>query len=140
MPGNCWVLGEKMSKYTSRYWSVVLPEDWQGESDDESDVLYAEEGYGELCISADRQDKKPDDDFLKYLAEEHISAGAQTYPVKLGDFNGFTLSYDTDEEYWIEWYLCSGNVVLFATYQCQTIEEGIEDEMVRRIMGSLRGQ
>lgn len=126
-----------MSRYTSRFWSVDLPEGWAGERDDDCDVLFPKEGFGTLHVSALRGEHDADDALLRHLAAEHLEAGARTDPVRYGPFTGFTLSYGAPDGFWAEWYLCAGPLVLFASYSCAPEHEGLEDEVVEHILGSL---
>jgi len=127
-----------MSPFTSRYWSAELPDTWVVEHEEDVDTLYDPEGFGSLQISTLLQDEPVEDDFLNYLAEEHLEAGAMPDKVRFGEFTGFTLSYGADDGFWTEWYLRAGRLALFASYTCASEHEMLEEELVEGILRSLK--
>lgn len=128
-----------MSMFSDHLWQVNLPDDWVGEMEGESALLYHPDGPGTLQISAVAHNDAITAADLRIIAAEHLDAGAQADAVELGTFSGISLSYGVDEEYWREWYLRCGSTLLFATYNCDIDDEGKEDEIVELILGTLRG-
>lgn len=128
-----------MKVYQGQYFTVSLPNIWEAEFDAEEgfDVLYNPNGVGEIQISSivHEQELTPND--LQHIAEEDLHAGAKMQALDLGEFHGFWFDYDTDEEYWCEWYLCCGELMLFATYNCPSKDEGKENADVDLIIGTL---
>jgi len=127
-----------MSPYSAGHWSVELPDNWVVEHEEDVDTLYDPEGFGSLQISTLLQDEPVDDDFLNYLAEEHLEAGATPDKARFGEFTGFTLSYGADDGFWTEWYLRADRLVLFASYTCAPEHEMLEEEIVDGILRSLK--
>jgi len=127
-----------VKKYTSTYWQADLPDDWFGETDQDSDVLYQSEHDGTLVITALEESQAIDDEYLSDLVEEHIEAGAELYDIELGDFSGVTCCYGDDNAYWCEWYLYADRILLFVTYNCDLQQEGSQDDVVETILESLR--
>jgi hypothetical protein len=126
-----------MKTFVDEYWNLGIPDDWIAERYPECVSLYQPDGIGELQISASRQGRPVSISELRELASEHIRAGAKTDAVSLGDFEGFTLAYGADDEYWCEWYLKSGSLLLFVTYSCGTEDEGKEEDVVEAILETL---
>ncbi len=126
-----------MKKFSSEYWSIALPDNWEAQHDEDCETLHSPEGPGVLQISALLRDEVVDDAFLRYLAADHLDAGAQTGEVECGDFKGFELSYGAEEEFWREWYLRSGRLTLFVTYHCGLDDEGQEDDVLDSILDRL---
>jgi hypothetical protein len=126
-----------MKTFVDEHWSLSIPDEWLAERYPECVSLYQPDGMGELQISASLQQHPVILSELRELAAEHIAAGAFPHSVRLGDFDGFTLSYGVDDEYWCEWYLKSGRILLFATYGCAADDEGKEDDVVEAILETL---
>ena len=128
-----------MKVYQGHYFTVSIPNRWDAEYDEEEefDVLYRTGGAGEIQISTliHEQDLTPND--LKAIANEDLQAGARLQEVDFGDFHGFWFDYEVDGEYWCEWYLCCGQLMLFATYNCSVEDEGQENDEVDLIIGTL---
>jgi hypothetical protein len=127
-----------MAAYRHKHWSIELPDTWVGERDEECDTLYDPQGYGSVEISTLMRERSADEDFLEHLAADHLAAGAKTYDVQFGPFEGFTLSYGSDEAFCQEWYLRAGRLVLFVSYACAPEHEGLEEEVVEAVLGSLK--
>ena len=127
-----------MKKFKSKYWQVNLPDDWSSESDEESVILFRENGVGELQISTTELEEEGTDELLYSLAAEHLEAGADYDDVEFSAFKGITLDYEVDGEYCCEWYLMSGNLLVYATYACDANEEDKEEDVAELIMESLQ--
>lgn len=129
-----------MKRYESRYFSLSIPDAWHGEYDEEEDydLFFHPDGPGELQISAVLHDEPLGYEDLEEIAAEDIQGGARTEKTRCGDFSGFLFDYDVDEEYWCEWYLANGPVMLFITYTCPTEEEDQEMADIELIMGTLK--
>lgn len=127
-----------MKTFADEHWSLSIPNEWAAERYPECVSLHQPEGIGELQISASRQQRDVTIADLRAFAAEHLDAGAITHSVKLGDFDGLTLSYGVEDEYWCEWYLKSGSILLFATYSCAADDEGKEDDVIEAILETLR--
>ncbi|MCB1756487.1 MAG: hypothetical protein KDJ38_13255 [Gammaproteobacteria bacterium] len=129
-----------MRIYQGNNFTVSIPNLWQGVFDEEEqyDVLYNPDGPGELQLSAIMHDKVLSVEDLKNIAAEDIQGGARIEEIELGDFKGFVFDYDVDDEFWSEWYLASGGLMLFITYTCPQEDEGKETDEVELILGTLR--
>lgn len=127
-----------MKTHTTKYWQIKLPDDWLVESDPDCEILYQKEGVGELHISANLFDTAVPDSTLLAMVEEHTDAGADAEEVDLGEFDGVFLDYESKGEFWREWYLRSGSLLLFVSYVCALQHEGEEDDVVEMMLESLR--
>lgn len=128
-----------MKIYQGNLFTVSIPDLWQGVFDEEEqyDVLYSPDGPGELQISAVVHDNVLSVEDLKNIAAEDIQGGARIDEIDIGDFKGFVFDYDVDDEYWSEWYLAHGKLMLFITYTCPQENEGKESDDVELILGTL---
>lgn len=127
-----------MKIFTTEFWQVNLPDNWQHEHDAGSEVVFDPEGFGELQLSTSVFDSPVSRDHLYELAAEHLDAAAEEEEVEFGDFSGISFEYETDDEFWQEWYLMSGNIMLFVTYACDLGEEENEIDIVEFILDSLK--
>ncbi|HSJ48627.1 MAG: hypothetical protein OQK27_05665 [Gammaproteobacteria bacterium] len=126
-----------MKKHHDQLWEITLPDDWEVEADEDSVSLYHPDGPGTIQISATRQEEGIRDEDLREMAADHLEAGAELEEVELGDFDGFVLRYDTEGEYWCEWYLKAEDRLLFVTYACALEEEGEEEDLVEAVLDTL---
>jgi len=118
-------------------WTINLPDGWEEEEDEEGISLFHPESSGTLRISAMERDGEIGDDFLDYMAAEHLEAGAEPDEVECGDFDGLEVSYADGDHYWREWFLRAGSVMLYVTYHCPLADEGLEDDTVDAVLETL---
>lgn len=126
-----------MEKYISEFWQVDLPVGWEVEEEEGVVSLFHPDSSGALVLSATNEEEDISDDYLEELLSEHIDAGADIEDVEYSDFSGVTCCYDDAEEYWCEWYLRAGPILLFITYNCPIEDEGNEDDLIESILESL---
>jgi len=126
-----------LEKYISAYWQVDLPVGWQADVEDDAVSLYHPDSNGTLTFSATQEQQAITDEYLEDLLIEHLDAGAELFDVEYEPFSGVTCCYDDDEEYWCEWYLRAGPVLLFITYNCPLDDEGAEEDVIESILESL---
>lgn len=120
----------------TKYWQVNIPDDWQYEHQSDSDVLFCEDGVGEIQFSATQFDSPVTEEHLYELSAEH--ANADEDEVEFGEFSGITFEYETEDEFWQEWYLMSDKILLFITYTCELGKEENEIDVVEFILDSLK--
>jgi len=126
-----------LEKYTAEFWQVDLPVGWQVEEEDEAVSFFHPDSSGTMTLSTIKEQEDIADEYIEDLAAEHLDAGAELFDVEFDSFTGVTCCYDDDQEYWCEWYLRSGPVLLFITYSCPLEEEGAEEDVIESILESL---
>ncbi len=126
-----------MSYYQTDDWQLEMPANWVAEAVDDAMSLYDPAGNGTLLITTLREEQPISDEYLVELASDHIDAGAELYEVEYGPFSGVTCCYDSENEYWCEWYLRADKLLLFVTYNCPLEDEGAEDDVVEGMLESL---
>src|SRR5205823_3882442 len=110
-----------------------------GSQDETCATFLADSPIGALQISAASKGMGfVTDDDLKDFAQEHIDAGAKLGTVTYGPFSGFYLHYPEGEHYWKHWWLRSGNILVYVTYNAEIAAKGVEDEAIERILSTLR--
>lgn len=119
-------------------WEVSLPENWQGQQDDECSTLFHPNGVGVLQISSAQKEGLVSHEDLLDFAEEHVEAGAKIKEASFVDLKGFTFQYQLDDSYWIQWFLRFESIALFITYNCSIEDQGIEDSEIESILTTIR--
>ncbi len=130
--------GSAMNCYQSKYWQVDLPAEWQAEQEDDAVVLYHPDNDGALLISTMQEDEDITDEYLAELVDEHVAADAELEQVEFGPFDGLSVCYESEGEYWCEWYLRARQMLLFITYNCPLDQEAMQDDVVESILESLQ--
>lgn len=121
------------------WWLVELPQGWAGRPDEECATLSRSPQLGALQVSSARKERTPvADEDLREFAEERVPAGVQLLQVTCGPFSGFSAEYSKGESFWKEWWLKSGHLMVYVTYNVRQGKEHLEIEDVERIVGSLR--
>jgi len=126
-----------MHKYKTRYWSLNVPVQWDAEFSDGADVIYDNNGVGELVISTLFDENGIEDEQLEAMVAEHLDFDAELEDITIADFSGVMLSYTQDGEFWSEWYLRTDKLLLFASYNCDESQAEEDYDIVEAIMASL---
>jgi hypothetical protein len=74
---------------------------------------------------------------MKEFAEARLPSEAGLENVQLGCFEGFTGMYRQNELFWQEWWLRSGSLLLYATYNVVEGRQDSEQADIARILDSL---
>ena len=119
-------------------WSIEVPQGWTVREEDEC-VHFVPPGRGDgmrLTAARKGEGRVKDADLVDF-ASEHLDAGAPRRDVRLGDFVGFEIAFDTDDLAVREWTLRAGNVLLFVSYGCVLQSAGRLDEAVEQALITL---
>jgi hypothetical protein len=122
--------------YESKWWSIELPNGWTCVSEAECATFQATPPFGALQISSARKDAGPiDENDLKEFAIGRLGGIAHLRPVEYGPLSGFFAEREIQSRFWKEWWLRSGNTMLYATYNVprdyRDMELGAVESMVR---------
>jgi hypothetical protein len=116
-----------------------LPDGWLAQLDDKCFLFFAETGVGALQISAYRKDfgyvTAKD---LRELASDELQDITHAVPIIVGEFQGQTASRVSGELFWRRWWLRSGQLLVYVTYNRGVDDECGEDSVVERIVNSLK--
>ncbi|MEM6673821.1 MAG: hypothetical protein AAF726_13335 [Planctomycetota bacterium] len=123
----------------SEHWSIDVPEGWSVREDEDCLSILSPVHEDALQLSSHRKKAGAvsDADLLEFAAD-HLDAGAPRRGAGLGDFVGFEIAYEVDEFARREWYLRSGQTLLFATYTCAAARAGVRDEEVELALITLK--
>ncbi|HLU61006.1 MAG TPA: hypothetical protein VKZ99_01500 [Gammaproteobacteria bacterium] len=127
-----------MKEFSTEIWSAQIPDDWEGEEDEEGVVLYRPEGAGELQITVtEKEEGLVDDEDLEYFAAELIEAGHQQKIVRVGELQGLLFEYREEDTWWREWYLAYDELFFYVTYDCDFDARHEEIQFVQDILKSI---
>ena len=126
-----------MKTYVTDHWQINVPDEWVYELEEDAVLFYHPDSNGTLVISSVLEDEPITDDYLEDMVAEHLAAGADLYEETCGDFSGVSCCYDTEDEYWCEWFLYCDSIMMFVTYNCELPEAGNEDDVIDSMLESL---
>lgn len=116
-------------------WSLLLPEEWFAERDDEGIIIGDRDGIGCLEISELRHEGGA----LNAAVLEQFREPRQPWDVvTCGSFEGRSSSLVEDDTAIREWYLFVDDLLLFVTYSCSLNNRGMDDAAVDDILSTLR--
>ena len=116
-------------------WSLLLPDEWRAEQDEDSIVIGDRDGVGCIEISELRKEQGAFGSAdLKALIDD-----PQTWQsAQLGNFAGLGNSLIEDDAAIREWYVYAGDLLLYVTYSCAIENRGLDDAAVDEILATLR--
>ncbi len=124
--------------FLSTWWSADLPSGWRGVEGAKCATISRQPRLGVLQVSAAR---KPSgfvtQKDLQDFAQGHIAAEKSLVQVEYKSFSGFSVDYTKDSLFWKEWWLRSGNLMIYATYSVERGKEEIEKNDLEYILSSL---
>lgn len=127
-----------MKTLQTPHWTLNYPDNWEVETEDEVNSLFDPKGEGELVISTQSFDEALTMEDLRGIAAEDLEAGAQPDEITAGAFQGMHFDYESEGEYWVEWYLAHKNQLIFATYNCDAESDAKEIAIVEVILSTLK--
>jgi hypothetical protein len=130
-------------RWGTERWSVRLPDEWSGETDDDGTKILAPPAGEGLLQIRDFLSDGPDigDDDLRELARFHVERGATLLPMRYGGgFTGFHVHFEAEGTLWWEWWLRRNRLALHATWHVPRGEEGRDEATVSGILNSLRDE
>jgi len=129
--------GTVLQEFSGHHWIINLPDKWQAHHGTETDSIFYQDGVGVTDIQSIMNDVTVKDADLLFYAAEYLDKANETPPINLGDFAGFSLEYDEEDDYWWRAYLKAGHVILIISYNCKINEKRLEIEAVKELLQSL---
>ena len=121
----------------SSWWKLPIPAGWTFRHDRECTTITTPLQVTALQISAARKSGDVTDGDLREFADDHLTRGATTRGVEVGDFEGFVFAYRDESAHWRQWFLRRGNLAIFVTYNCPPKFKGHEDCVVDTVLAKL---
>jgi hypothetical protein len=126
-------------EYCSNWWSVHLPTKWQVKEDKECVTLLGEHFNSALQISSARKENSAvTDEDIKDFANGRIRDTVAFLKVEFAVFSGYYSEHIGDGVFWREWWLRSGKLLLYASYNVDEQFKKAETAIVDDIIISLR--
>jgi hypothetical protein len=126
--------------YTSSWWALETA-GWSVDASGESTAFIPcdTEEEAALVVSAFR---KPDGTIapeeLWEMSGKASPSNAARSPVRCGDFQGYSASYEEEGVHWRIWWLAHGAMHIYATFNCQPSDAGKHDAVLDWMLSSLR--
>jgi hypothetical protein len=127
--------------FQSTLWQIAVPSPWEAKKSDECVEITQPEGAGALHISgAIKKLGSVLEDETKAQLQRNCPEDTTAEPVRLGDFVGYGADYVdwSESTYWKVWFVASGRVMLYVTYNCKRGEEDSEVTQVAGILSTLK--
>ena len=122
------------SQYKSVWWKAKVPGDWDTNEDDVCVTFKSQRWSGAIQVSAAiKAAAQVTDADLRELADQRI-ANRQVKIVTTAKFEGIHVEYLDNDNFWREWWLRSGNLMVYITYnvekQLQVVERATIEEFI----------
>jgi hypothetical protein len=120
-------------------WSIECALGWAGSDDPECLTLTrVQDGAGAFQLSSARkQSGSVTKEDIEQTAGRELSWGPVA-SVRYGEFWGSSVTYFKDGDFWSRWWLGSGPVLVFATYNGTPETKSTELPEVERMLSTLR--
>lgn len=76
--------------------------------------------------------------WVENVAEIHRMKRRKVFPATCGDFSGYHVQFETDNEWFSAWALHHGERYVDAAYHCPMEVRGRDNDVVREMLASLR--
>src|ERR1051326_3174727 len=130
---------QKNKRFLSTWWSVDLPEGWSGHHEENCATLSKTPSFGVLQMSAARKQAGPvTDDDLQEVARDQVPSGVRLRRAEFKSFSGFSAVYLKNQLLWREWWLRSGHLMVYVTYNIAHSKEHTEAADLDIILASLK--
>ena len=123
------------------FWSLPLSEEWQTETDEDTIIVFDEDGVGSLEFTVlEFDDGEPGPQDLDALAQQIIPDGIAGVAAECGAWRGLRFEYVEDEDCCRDWLLLCQQKVLLVSYTCELDDRGMDDGAIDEILSDLRGR
>ncbi len=130
-----------MTVLETDWWTMALAPEWWAEMEEDTVLVGDEDGVGWLEFNTVI---KEDGDFapreVEAIARDESPDVGDWRPVNRGDFSGLVASFAEEDAAVREWYLASGQVLLFISYSCDSDNRGMDDAAVDALLDTLARQ
>jgi len=121
------------------WWCASLPNGWEAIREKQCATFTKDPGLGAVQVSAARRITGPvtDEDLIEF-AGGRVPSGIELSELAFGAFSGFSAEYSKEGTHWKEWWLRSGSLILYITYNVKQGKEGLERDDVESLVASLK--
>jgi hypothetical protein len=128
------------STFQSLLWQMSAPRPWHAQNCEHCAEFTQPEGAGALHISgALKHYGDVSDDETRAELQKECPQDTEPERTRFGDFSGYGAEYVdwSNSRYWKKWFVRSGRVLLFITYNCKRGDEELEMAQICQILSSL---
>lgn len=127
--------------YQSTLWQLTVLPPWRAQKVEQSVEITQPEGTGALHISeARKQDGVVSESDLRSTAAKDLPQDVELLACSFGGFTGLSASYAALHTgiFWKKWWLRSGAVMLYVTYNCSRGDEEYELDQAEALLAGLK--
>jgi len=140
-----WSAGEKLlqvfgskRQYSGGSWALTLPKNWSRIEEEDYVVSFAaHDGCGALQLSSYIKDEAVSNNDLLDFSEEMGILRSDLKTTRQGEFTGFAVEGSENGMWFRTWYLRCGSTMVFATYNCEADDQGVENRLVDGMLSTL---
>lgn len=121
-----------MNELITDLWSLLLPEEWQAEQDDETIFIVDLDEVSIIEVTPLFPEKGED---VKSLLAELKTPSMKA--VQLAEVPALYHSFEEDDMYWREWICDAGKFVLTISHGTDSENKGMDDSSVDEILSTL---
>lgn len=121
-----------------RYWTLKLPQNWSVSNEEDCVTFSGTPDLGALQVSAREKEIPVDNDDLREFATQRCDPESRLHPIAIGSLVGYYAQSLQDDTLWREWWLRSGNIMVYITYNIEESAAGAEDDILEDMLSSLR--
>ena len=123
------------------FWSLPLSDEWQTETDEDTIIVFDEDGVGSLEFTVlEFDDGAPGQQDLEVLATQLVPDGIAGMSAHCGVWRGLQFQYVADADFCRDWLLLCREKVLLVSYTCDLSDRGMDDAAVDEMLSDLRGR
>jgi hypothetical protein len=126
--------------YQSTLWQLMVLPPWRAQKVEQCVEITQPEGTGALHISEARKQKGVvSESDLRSTAAKDLAQEEELLACSVGGFTGLSASYADwhTDIFWKKWWLRSGAVMLYVTYNCSRGDEEFELEQAETLLAGL---
>ena len=120
------------------WWELSLAQGWTAQDDPDCLLLTKSEDGAFQLSSAVKSEGTIQQVEIKEFYQSCAPAQSKLQQVSFGSFQGFVTHYIEDEAIWYKFWLASGSLLVFATYNGTEAAWMVEKADVYTMLGSLR--
>ena len=125
-------------EFASHWWAIKLPADWQASESDECVTLSGRRFSSAVQITAARKEAELiTDEDLKEFADERLNEKTSRSKINITMFTGLYAEHVTNGIFWREWWLRSGHLMVYVTYNIEEEFREAESFLIDEVVGSL---
>lgn len=120
-----------MTELNTEYWSLLLPEEWTAEEEEDTMIITDEDEASVIEIST----LVPEEGVSVQELLDDLSDGAEV--TQLARMPARYQQMEEEGGFWREWYCDAGMALLIVTHGCDAANRHLDDAIVDEILATL---